>query len=266
MDLGLAGKIAIVAASSSGLGKATALTLAREGALVTVNGRNAETLAATAKEIREQTGGDVIELAGDLREPDAAQHLVEETVRQRGELDIVVCNAGGPPAGTFADFADKGDQVWLDAINMNLMSTLRLSRAALLYLEQRGGGSITNIVSISVKQPIPNLILSNTARTAVVGFAKSIAAEFAPRQIRVNNVCPGSILTGRIRSLAAPKAEATGRDIEDLIEEEGAAIPLGRHGTPQEFANAVVFLASPAASYITGVTMQVDGGAYKGLL
>lgn len=109
MDLGLVGKIAIVAASSSGLGKATALTLAREGALVTISGRNVKTLAATAKEIREQTGGDVIELAGDLREPDAAQHLVEETVRQRGGLDIVVCNAGGPPAGTFADFADKGD-------------------------------------------------------------------------------------------------------------------------------------------------------------
>lgn len=118
------------------------------------------------------------------------------------------------------------------------MSTIRLSRAALPYLEQRGGGSITNIVSISVKQLIPNLILSNTARTAVVGFTKSIAAEFAHKQIWVNNVCPGSILTGRIRSLAAPKVEAAGRDIEDLIEEEGAAIPLGRHGTPQEFANA----------------------------
>ena len=266
MDFGLAGKIAIVAASSSGLGKATALTLAREGALVTVNGRNAKTLAATAKEIREATGGDVIEVVANLREPDAAQHLADETVYQRGGLDIVVCNAGGPPAGTFADFADKGDQVWLDAINMNLMSTIRLSRATLPHLERRGGGSITNIVSISVKQPIPNLILSNTARTAVIGFAKSIAAEFAPKQIRVNNVCPGSILTGRIRSLAAPQAEATGRDIEDVIEEEGAAIPLGRHGTPQEFANAVVFLASPAASYITGVTMQVDGGVYKGLL
>lgn len=266
MDLGLAGKIAIVAASSSGLGKATAMTLAREGALVTVNGRDAETLAATAKEIREETGGDVIEVVANLGEPDAAQFLVEESVRQRGGLDVLVCNAGGPPAGTFGDFADKGDQVWLDAINMNLMSTLRLYRAALPHLEERGGGSITNIVSISVKQPIPHLILSNTARTAVIGFAKSIAAEFAPKQIRVNNVCPGSILTGRIRSLAAPQAAATGRDIDDVIEEQGAAIPIGRHGTPQEFANAVVFLASPAASYITGVTMQVDGGVFRGLL
>ncbi len=266
MDLGLLGRIAIVAASSSGLGKATAMTLAREGALVTINGRDADTLAATAKEIRDETRGDVIEIAGDLGEPDFGTHLVDETVRQRGGLDIVICNAGGPPPGAFADFADKGDQVWLDAINMNLMSTLRLSRAALPHLAQRGGGSITNIVSISVKQPIPNLILSNTARTAVIGFAKSIAAEFAPKQIRVNNVCPGSILTGRIRSMAEPKAKASGRDIQDVIDEEGAAIPIGRHGTPQEFANAVVFLASPAASYITGVTMQVDGGTYKGLL
>ncbi len=266
MDLGLSGKIAIVAASSSGLGKATAMGLAREGALVTINGRDAETLAATAKEIRKETVGDVIEVVGDLSDPDAVQHLVDDTVRQRGGLEIVVCNAGGPPAGTFADFADKGDQVWLDAINMTLMSTLRLSRAALPYLEQRGGGSITNIVSISVKQPIPHLILSNTARSAVIGFAKSIAAEFAPKQIRVNNVCPGSILTGRVRSLAAPKADAQARDIGDVIEEEGLLIPLGRHGTPEEFANAVVFLASPAASYITGVTLLVDGGSYKGLM
>jgi len=266
MDLGLKGKIAIVAASSSGLGKATAMTMAREGALVTVNGRHEESLAATAKEIREETGGDVIEVVGDLSDPAACDRLIAETVKARGGLDVLVCNAGGPPAGTFESIADKGDEIWLDAITMNLMSTLRLSRAALPHLEARGGGSITNIVSISVKQPIPNLILSNTARTAVVGFAKSIAAEFAPKQIRVNNVCPGSILTGRIRSLAEPKAKESGKDIEDVIAEEGAAIPIGRHGTPQEFANAVVFLASPAASYITGVTMQVDGGAYKGLL
>lgn len=264
MDLGLAGKVAIVAASSGGLGKATALTLAREGALVTINGRDAASLARTAQEIRAETGGDVLEVVADLREEGAADRLVAETLAARGRLDVVVCNAGGPPPGTFSDLADKGDAVWLDAIQLNLMSTIRLSRAALPHLETTGG-SITNIVSISVKQPIPHLVLSNTARTAVVGFAKSLSAEFAPRGVRINNVLPGSILTNRVRSIAAPKAEATGRDVEEIIREEGAQIPMGRHGTPQEFANAVVFLASPAASYITGVSLLVDGGVFKGL-
>ncbi|MGC4191800.1 MAG: SDR family oxidoreductase [Thermomicrobiales bacterium] len=182
----------------------------------------------------------------------------------RGRLDILVCNAGGPPPGTFSDFAEAGDDVWLAAIQLNLMSMVRLSRAALPHLEARGG-SITNIVSISVKQPIPHLVLSNTARTAVIGFARSLSGEFAPRGVRVNNVLPGSILTNRVRSIVAPKAETAGRDIEDILREEGAQISIGRHGTPQEFANAVVFLASPAASYITGVSLLVDGGAFKGL-
>lgn len=265
MDLGLAGKVAIVAASSGGLGRATALTLAREGALVTVNGREAGSLARTADEIRAETGGDVIEVVADLRDPDAADHLVAETMAARGGLDIVVCNAGGPPPATFADLADKGDAVWLDAIELNLMSTIRLSRAAIPHLVARGGRSITNIVSVSVKQPIPHLVLSNTARTAVIGFAKSLAGELAPQGIRVNNVLPGSILTDRVRSIAASKAEATGRSMDDIIRENGEQIPMGRHGTPQEFANAVVFLASPAASYITGVSLLVDGGIYKGL-
>lgn len=264
MDLGLRGKVAIVAASSGGLGRASALALAREGALVTVNGRDAASLARTATEIRVETGSDVLEVVADLRDPAAAERLVAETIAARGRLDAVVCNAGGPPAGTFADFADAGDGVWLDAIHLNLMSTIRLTRAALPHLEA-GRGSITTIVSISVKQPIPHLVLSNTARTAVIGFTKSLAAEFAPAGVRVNNVLPGSILTNRVRSLAVPRADASGRDIEDILREEGAQIPMGRHGTPQEFANAVVFLASPAASYITGVSLLVDGGAFKGL-
>ena len=173
MDLGLQGKVAIVAASSKGLGRATALCLAREGALVTINGRDAERLAATAAELREATGGEVIEIVNDLAYPESAIELIEETVRRRGRLDALVCNAGGPPPGTFASFPD--DQPWLDAINLNLMSTLRMTRAAIPHLEAQGGGSITNIVSISVKQPIPNLVLSNTARTAVIGLARSLA-------------------------------------------------------------------------------------------
>ena len=266
MDLGLRGKVAVVAASSSGLGKATAMALGREGALVTVNGRDAARLYATAREIREATGADVIEVVGDLREPETPRRLIEETVGRRGGLDVLVCNAGGPPPGTFLSLMEQGDEPWLDAVNLNLMSTLRLTRAALPHLEARGGGSITTIVSISVKQPVPTLVLSNTARAAVVGMAKTLATEVAPKGIRVNNVCPGSILTDRIRSLSAATAMERGVDVQQVIDAEAAAIPMGRHGTPAEFANVVAFLASPAASYVTGVTVLVDGGSYRGLM
>ena len=264
MDLGLRGKVAIVAASSKGLGRAVATGLAREGALVTINGRDPDTLAASARAIRAETGGDVIEVVGDMSIPADIERLVAETVRKRGFLDIVVCNAGGPPAGKFSNFTD--DQPWLDAINTSLMSTIRLSRAALPYLEARGGGSITNIVSTSVKQPIDYLVLSNTARTAVIGMAKSLATEYAPKNIRVNNVCPGSTMTDRITKLASVRAAKEGRTMEEIIAEDGAKIPMGRHGRPEEFGNVVVFIASPAASYVTGVTIQVDGGTVQSLL
>lgn len=264
MDLGLQGKVAIVAASSKGLGKATAQTLAREGALVTVNGRDAETVKATADEIRTEVGADVLEIVADMTKPADISRLIEETVAQRSGLDILVCNAGGPPSGTFATFPEDGP--WLDAIELNLMSTLRLIRAALPHLEARGQGSITNIVSTAVKQPIGHLILSNTARTAVIGLAKSLSLEFAPKNIRVNNVCPGSTLTGRIEYLAQTRAEKAGKTAAEVLNEDAAQIPLGRLGTPQEFANVVVFMASPAAAYVTGTTLQVDGGNVRSLL
>jgi 3-oxoacyl-[acyl-carrier protein] reductase len=264
MDLGLKGKVAVVAASSKGLGKATARTLAREGALVTVNGREAGTLKATADEIRSETGADVIEIVGDMTNPADIDRLISETVEKRGGLDILVCNAGGPPSGAFSNFPE--DQPWLDAVNLNLMSTLRLMRAAIPHLEARGGGSITNIVSTSVKQPIGHLILSNTARTAVIGLAKSVSLDYAEKNIRVNNVCPGSTLTDRITSLAKTRAEKSGRSQEEILAEDAAAIPMGRLGTPQEFANVVVFMASPAAAYVTGTTLQVDGGNVRSLL
>lgn len=264
MDLGLNGKVAIVAASSKGLGKAVAKTLAREGALVTINGRDAETLKAAADEIRAETGADLLEIVGDMREPGDIERLVSETVAKRGGLDIVVCNAGGPPAGTFESFPD--DQPWLDAVNLNLMSTLRLSRAAIPHLQQRGGGSITNIMSTSVKQPIPSLILSNTARTGVIGLAKSLALEYAPQNIRVNTVCPGTTRTDRILNLAKSRSESSGKSVDELLAEDAQAIPMGRIGEPQEFANVVTFIASPAASYVTGVTITVDGGSTKSTL
>ena len=264
MDLGLAGKVAVVAASSKGLGKAVAMTLAREGALVTINGRDAETLRSTGREIRDQTGPDVLEVDGDLTAPEDVNRLIDQTVAVRGGLDILICNAGGPPSGTFEDFPD--DQPWLDAINLNLMSTLRLIRRAMPHLETRGGGSITNIVSTSVKQPIGHLILSNTARTAVIGLAKSVALEMAPRKIRVNNVCPGTTLTDRVTSVAEVRAGREGRSADEVLADDARAIPMGRLGTPQEFANVVVFIASPAASFVTGTTIQVDGGTVRGMM
>jgi 3-oxoacyl-[acyl-carrier protein] reductase len=264
MDLGLTGKVAIVAASSKGLGRAVAMTLAREGAVVTINGRDAETLTETARAIRNETGSDVLAITGDMANPQHTEWLVSETVNRRGGLDILVCNAGGPPGGKFADF--PVDDPWLSALNMNLMSTLRLSRAAVPHLEAQGGGSITNIVSTTVKQPIPGLILSTTARTAVIGLAKELSNELAGKKIRVNCVCPGRIMTDRIRSLAANQARDTGKSVDEVLAEDAKSIPLGRIGDPQEFANAVVFLASPTASYITGVTLQVDGGMVKGLM
>ncbi|CAA9577052.1 MAG: 3-oxoacyl-[acyl-carrier protein] reductase [uncultured Thermomicrobiales bacterium] len=264
MDLGLAGKVAVVAASSKGLGRAVATQLAREGALVTVNGRDPAGLAETAAAIRAETGGDVLEIPGDVTRPADIARLIDETVARRGGLDVLVCNAGGPPPGGFTDFPEDGP--WLAAIELNLMSTLRLARAALPHLEARGGGSITNLVSTSVMQPIPELILSNTARTAVVGLSKSLATEFAPKNIRVNNVCPGRILTDRIRALAAPRVEQTGKSLEEVLADDARAIPMGRLGEPAEFANVVAFFASPAASYVTGVTIQVDGGNVRSLL
>ncbi len=261
MDLGLKGKVAIVAASSKGLGRAVAATLAREGALVTINGREADTLKATGDAIRAETGADLMEIVGDMRNPEDIQRLVEETVAKRGGLDIMICNAGGPPAGTFESFPD--DQAWLDAVNLNLMSTLRLSRAAIHHMKAGGGGSITNIVSTSVKQPIPNLVLSNTARTGVIGLAKSLALEYASQNIRVNSVCPGTTRTDRILNLSKLQAEGTGKSVDDVLAESAKAIPMGRIGEPQEFANVVAFIASPAASYVTGVTITVDGGSTK---
>jgi 3-oxoacyl-[acyl-carrier protein] reductase len=264
VDLGLTGKIAIVAASSKGLGRGVAETLAREGALVTINGRDPETLKSTAKEIRAATDGDIIAVPGDMSDPLTAQRLVDETVRQRGAIDIVVCNAGGPPSGNVAAF--PSDEPWEGAFQLNFMSTLRLSRAAIPHLKEQGGGSITNIVSTSVKQPIPHLALSNSIRAGVVGLAKTMALELAPDQIRVNNVLPGSTLTGRITALAESRANNSGKSVEEILEDDARAIPMGRLGTVQEFANVVVFLASPAASYVTGSTVQVDGGNVKGLL
>ena len=263
MDLGLTNKIAVVGASSKGLGKGIALGLAQEGAKVTICARNNDTLQETAEEIRGKTDSEVLAVPTDVSQPEQVQSLIHQAISHFGGIDILVNNAGGPRAGRFDDLSAED---YLNAIHLNLMSTINLCRAVVPTMRERGGGRIINLTSVSVKQPVDGLMLSNMARTGVIGFAKTLATELASDKILVNNVCPGIIFTDRIKQLAAVRATEAGISFEEALEKMTADIPLGRIGDPEEFANLVVFLASERASYITGATIQVDGGMVRSLL
>ena len=263
MEFGLTDKIAVVGASSKGLGRAIALGLAQEGAKVTICARNSDALDATAADIRRQTGSEVLAVPTDVSQPEQVDALINAAISRFGGIDILVNNAGGPRAGRFAELAAEDYQM---AVQLNLMSTINLCRAVVPVMQARGGGRIINLTSVSVKQPVDGLMLSNMARTGVIGFAKTLATELAPDNILVNNVCPGIIFTDRIQQLATVRAEEAGITFEEALERMTADIPLGRIGEPAEFANLVVFLASERASYITGTTIQVDGGMVKALL
>lgn len=263
MEFGLTDKIAVVGASSKGLGRAIALGLAQEGAKVTICARNSDALDATAADIRRQTGSEVLAVPTDVSQPAQVDALINAAISRFGGIDILVNNAGGPRAGRFAELAAEDYQM---AVQLNLMSTINLCRAVVPVMQARGGGRIINLTSVSVKQPVDGLMLSNMARTGVIGFAKTLATEVAPDNILVNNVCPGIIFTDRIQQLATVRAEEAGITFEEALERMTADIPLGRIGEPTEFANLVVFLASERASYITGTTIQVDGGMVKALL
>ena len=262
MDLGLQGRVALVCAASKGLGQAVALGLAAEGVKVTICARGEEALLATAGEIA-AGGGDVLATRADVTQPADCHRLIAATVERFGRLDILVNNAGGPPAGQFLDF---GEEDFRRGLELNLLSTLRLSQEAVPHMRRQGGGRIINIVSVSTKQPLKGLILSNTARAGVIGLAKSMANELARDNILVNNVCPGPILTDRVRDVATVRAAREQTTVEAVIAELVSDIPLGRLGRPEELASMVVFLASARASFITGATIQVDGGFVKGLL
>ena len=263
MDLGLKHKVALVGASSKGLGKAIALGLAEEDAKVTICARDSDTLEETAAEIREKTGAAVLAVPADVSQPEQVSELIAKTIDRFDGIDILVSNAGGPRAGRFADLSPEDYQT---ALHLNLLSTINLCRGVVPSMKARGGGRIINLTSISVKQPVDGLMLSNMARTGVIGFAKTLASELAPDNILINNVCPGVIFTDRIKQLATVRAEEAGITYEDALANMTQDIPLGRIGDPKEFANLVVFLASDRASYITGTTIQVDGGMAKGLL
>jgi 3-oxoacyl-[acyl-carrier protein] reductase len=263
MELNLAGKIALVTGASRGLGYVTARGLAQEGCRVAINSRSLDNIAQAARVLVEETGSEVIGLAGDVVDPSVPEQLVQQTVEAFGGLDLLVTNSGGPPSGKFENFDDAA---WQRAFELNLMSHVRLIRAALPHLRQSAAASVLTITSYSVKQPIPNLVLSNSVRAGTVGLTKTLALELGNEGIRFNSILPAWTETERVYELMAARAKMNGTSIEAEIARQSNDSPFNRMGSPEEFANAAVFLLSPAASYITGVMLPVDGGMYKGTL
>ena len=258
MDLGLTGKAALVGGASRGIGRATATALAREGCRVAICSRNQETLEAAAQEIRDATGADVLPIQCDMSKLDDIKRLVAQAADALGRLDIVVNNAGGPPTGTFEQLDER---YWEHALQQNLLSAVRTIREALPHLRRSGAGRIINITSVAVKQPIDGLMLSNAARLGVIGMAKTLSRELAPEGITVNNVCPGNIATERLISLIEGRAQQQGIPLEQAVSLEEGRVPPGYLGDPDDVANLIAFLASAQARYITGTTIQVDGGS-----
>lgn len=263
MDLGLRGKVAVVAAASKGLGKASALELAREGCAVAICARDDAALQATAREIVEATGARVVPVVADMTQAADITHFIDTARAELGDPLILVNNAGGPPGGYFDQFDDAA---WERAFNLTLLSTVRIIRAVLPGMRAAGWGRIINITSVSVKQPIDDLILSNAIRPGVIGLAKTLANQYAHEGITVNNVAPGFTLTDRQRDLGQARADREGRSFDEVVESLGANVPMGRVGQPEELAAVVAFLASTRASYVTGSTIAVDGGSARGLL
>lgn len=263
MDLKLKNKRALVTGSSRGLGYATALALAREGCKVAINSRDEAKIKSIAEKTSKETGTQVIGLAGDVSLPDAPEKLVKQTVETFGGLDILITNAGGPPPGSI----DSLDEVaWQKGVDLCLMVHVRLIKAALPYLRKSDTPSVLTVTSMSVKQPIANLLLSNSVRAATVGLTKSLAIELGREGIRFNSILPGWTNTERVTELMTARATANKSTVEEETRKQSEQSPLGRMGQPEEFANAAAFLVSPAASYITGVMLNVDGGMYKGTL
>jgi 3-oxoacyl-[acyl-carrier protein] reductase len=261
MDLGLKDKRAFVAASSRGLGFATALALAREGCNVAINSRDEQKVKAAAEKITSETGIQAFGFAGDVGDTSAADHLIQSAVESLGGLGILITNAGGPPSGSFEIFDEA---TWQKAVDTSLMSHVRLIRAALPHLRKSDSSSVLTMTSYTVKQPAPYLVLSNSIRAATVGLTKSLALELGKENIRFNSILPGWTETERVIDLMAFRAKNNNTTIEEETSKQTAEIPLGRMGRPQEFANAAVFLVSPAASFIHGVVLAVDGGIIKG--
>ncbi len=261
MDLHLRGLRAIIAASSRGLGFATAQSLAQEGACIAINGRDQSTLEKATKSLKSNSH-EVLAFQGDITSPDLPAQIVDQVVKAWGGIDIVVTNAGGPKPGPFEAFSDTD---WSEAINLSFLSHVRLIRAALPYLKKSKAASVLTITSYFVKQPGMNMILSNSVRSATTGMTKTLALELGSQGIRFNSILPAWTDTDRVRSLLSNQAKNNGTSIDEEIQKQAKISALGRMGTPEEFGNVAAFLVSPAASYITGVMLAVDGGLYKGI-
>lgn len=262
MDLQLKDKVAVVMAASKGLGAATARAFAAEGAHVVISARNAQALHATAQDIACCADVRVLPVVADSSKAADIARLIDTAVRTFGRVDALVVNAGGPLAGRFMDFDDAA---WRDAIELTLMSAVRAARAVIPVMQRQGGGSITFIASVSVKHALDNLVFSNSLRLAVAGMVKTLAREVGPDNIRVNLICPGYTATDRILELAAAHARRSGTTVEAELARVGGHTALGRVASVEEFARPCVFLASPAASYITGAALMVDGGQSRAL-
>ncbi|MEK5522459.1 3-oxoacyl-ACP reductase [Heyndrickxia sporothermodurans] len=261
MELGLKGKTALVIASSQGLGKAIAKVFVQEGTNVLLASRNEEQLKSVKEELSKVGTGKVDFIGCDITDPGQIRAVVDKLDREYGSLDILINNAGGPPAGGFEEISDEQ---WQNAFELNLLSYIRIIRECLPLLK-KNGGKIINIASSSIKEPIPGLILSNTFRTGIVGLSKSLSMELAKYNILVNTLGPGRIATDRVKHLDEINAEKNNKSIEEVEEMEKQTIPLKRYGEPEEFANIVVFLASAANSYVTGSSFLVDGGKIKSI-
>lgn len=263
MDLGLRGRPALVAAASRGLGRACALALAREGARVAICARDRGALEAARDEIAGETGATVVAVHADVSTEEGAVGFVREAAAALGGCQVLVANAGGPRPGTFGELSDRD---FLDAVDLTLLSAVRMAREALPHMRQAGYGRLVLVASLSVKQPIPGLMLSNAVRAGLVGWAKTLADEVGPEGITVNAVLPGRFDTDRIRQLTEDRAVRSGLTPEEVLARDAASIPLGRIGDPMELGEVVAFLCSERASYVTGCFVQVDGGMYRGLL
>lgn len=263
MNLGLTNKVAMVAGASRGLGYAVARSLAAEGAMVSMSSRDAEAISAAAQRIQKETGGTVLAVAADVQSAAEIAHWHQATLDRFEGVDLLYTNSGGPPPGATLSFDDGA---WERAFELLVLSAVRMIRLAVPSMTMRGGGSILLPTSSSVKEPIANLALSNILRASVSSLAKTLASELAGKKIRVNQLVPGRISTDRLRELDEANSKRLGIPVEEQQKRMAGTIPMGRYGAPQDFANAAVFLLSDAAAYITGATLQVDGGMIRCVL
>lgn len=263
MDLGLQGKVAFVAAGSKGLGRAIAEELAAEGASIAINARGVEALEATCVSIRSSTRAEVLAVPGDVSSSQQVDAMVKAALERFGHIDILVTNAGGPPSGAFETLSPE---MWKSAVDLTLLSVVNLTRAVLPGMKARKWGRIINVTSIAAKQPVDGLMLSNSIRSAVTGFARTLANEVATFGITVNNIVPGYTRTERVEQLSVAAASREGISTEEAVARWTSEIPMARLGEPREFAALAAFLASERASYITAGSIAVDGGWIKSLL